>query len=100
MLLGYGTERRGFYPPQHKSLLKLYFLYELTRELLVTDLVILNLGQMTRMTPALDLFSPNYHIIPPGAFGSRTDFTCINPSIRWVFSGTRIPTYDTPTTSL
>ncbi|GFW11005.1 hypothetical protein TNCV_4459801 [Trichonephila clavipes] len=37
-----------------------------TRGLLATDLVILNPGQVTRMTPELELPSPNYHTTPMG----------------------------------
>ncbi|GFW80672.1 hypothetical protein TNCV_3235241 [Trichonephila clavipes] len=38
----------------------------------MTDLVILNHGQITRMTPELALNSPNYHTTPTGGrFSSR-----------------------------
>ncbi|GFU77503.1 hypothetical protein TNCV_3498761 [Trichonephila clavipes] len=43
-----------------------------TRGLLATDHVILNHGQVTRMTPELAPPSPNYHATPTGGhFSSR-----------------------------
>ncbi|GFW92262.1 hypothetical protein TNCV_3541481 [Trichonephila clavipes] len=49
-----------------------------TRRFLVTDLVILNHGQVTRMKPQLSLPFPNYHTTPTGkTFELSTDLKCI-----------------------
>ncbi|GFX72338.1 hypothetical protein TNCV_1252921 [Trichonephila clavipes] len=50
------------------------------------DHLILNYGQVTRMTPELAPPSPNYHTTPTGGrFRSRQMHRC---PTRWVFSGT------------
>ncbi|GFV58814.1 hypothetical protein TNCV_3731501 [Trichonephila clavipes] len=41
-------------------------LYKAARRLLVTDLITLNHGQVTRMTPKNALPSPNFHTTPTG----------------------------------
>ncbi|GFU82952.1 hypothetical protein TNCV_4254081 [Trichonephila clavipes] len=58
-----------------------------TRGLLAMDLAILNLGQVTRMTPELSPPSPNYHTTPTG--GASTYLRCIVPlhTGSWVAPG-------------
>ncbi|GFX52739.1 hypothetical protein TNCV_3980421 [Trichonephila clavipes] len=58
-----------------------------TRGLLAMDLAILNLGQVTRMTPELSPPSPNYHTTPTG--GASTYLRCIAPlhTGSWVVPG-------------
>ncbi|GFV13599.1 uncharacterized protein TNCV_68021 [Trichonephila clavipes] len=58
---------------------------------LVTDLVVLNDGQVTRTTPELAPHSSNFH--------ATTDLKRIRSSIRRIFSGTRARTHDTATST-
>ncbi|GBM13671.1 hypothetical protein AVEN_148193-1 [Araneus ventricosus] len=52
-----------------------------------TDLVILNLGQMTRTTPELAPPSSNFHATPTGGRLTTTyDLTCNRPHTRRIFS--------------
>ncbi|GFW74032.1 hypothetical protein TNCV_545561 [Trichonephila clavipes] len=50
-----------------------------TRGLLATDLVILNHGQVTRMTPELAPTSPNSHTTPAGGRLSPDRFNVYQP---------------------
>ncbi|GFV13867.1 hypothetical protein TNCV_523461 [Trichonephila clavipes] len=61
--------------------------YLAIRGLLATNYGILNHGQVTWMTPELTPPSPNYHT-NGRTFEISTDFTCIAPPVRRVFSGT------------
>ncbi|GBN71404.1 hypothetical protein AVEN_90135-1 [Araneus ventricosus] len=62
-----------------------------------TDLVILNHGQMTRTTPELAPFSPNFHATPTGGRLATTyDLTCNRPHTRRIFSGIGSRTWNPP----
>ncbi|GBN63813.1 hypothetical protein AVEN_190365-1 [Araneus ventricosus] len=62
-----------------------------------TDLVILNLGQMTRTTPELAPPSPNFHATPTGGRLTTTfDLTCNRPHTRRIFSGIGSRTWNPP----
>ncbi|GBM36875.1 hypothetical protein AVEN_82859-1 [Araneus ventricosus] len=53
-----------------------------------TDLVILNLGQMTRTTPELAPPSLNFHATPTGGrLTTMFDLTCNRPHTRRIFGG-------------
>ncbi|GBO37013.1 hypothetical protein AVEN_240801-1 [Araneus ventricosus] len=53
-----------------------------------TDLVILNLGQMTRTTPGLAPPSPNFHATPAGGRLATTyDLACSRPHARRICGG-------------
>ncbi|GFX96493.1 hypothetical protein TNCV_1441671 [Trichonephila clavipes] len=69
------------------------------RRTFLTDLVILNLGQVTRMTPKLATHSPNFHTTPTGKLSASTASTSIGLATRQIFSGTRIRTHDPLVTS-
>ncbi|GBM86257.1 hypothetical protein AVEN_264508-1 [Araneus ventricosus] len=60
-----------------------------------TDLVILNLGQMT--TPELTPPSPNFHTTPTGGrLATMYDLTCNRPHTRRIFSGIGSRTWNPP----
>ncbi|GBM66184.1 hypothetical protein AVEN_246404-1 [Araneus ventricosus] len=62
-----------------------------------TDLVILNLGQMTRTTPELAPPSPNFHATPAGGRLTTTyDLACNRPHTRRIFSGIGFRTWSPP----
>ncbi|GBM08527.1 hypothetical protein AVEN_69752-1 [Araneus ventricosus] len=62
--------------------------FEATRGSFGTDLVIFNLGQITRTTPELAHPSPNFHAIPAGGRLTTTyDLACNGPHTRRIFSG-------------
>ncbi|GBO02126.1 hypothetical protein AVEN_154094-1 [Araneus ventricosus] len=62
-----------------------------------TNLVILNLGQMTRTTPELAPPSPNFHATPTGGRLTTTyDLTCNRPHTRRIFSGIGFRTWNPP----
>ncbi|GFX18470.1 hypothetical protein TNCV_3370431 [Trichonephila clavipes] len=72
--------------------------YKAARGFLVTDLVMLNLGQVTKATPEMASFSSNSN-----SNGRALSLDIFNvyrpPSTRWVFIGTRTRTRDTPAAS-
>ncbi|GFX03940.1 hypothetical protein TNCV_4678451 [Trichonephila clavipes] len=65
-------------------------LFESILKFLVTDLIILNRGQVMRSTPELATHSPNFHTMPTGGLSALSDLASINPFIWWFFSGIRL----------
>ncbi|GFT33108.1 hypothetical protein TNCV_1264701 [Trichonephila clavipes] len=55
--------------------------YSVTRELLATDLIIQNHGQVTRTTPELALPSPNFYTQPTGGRLSLDIFNVHQPHL-------------------
>ncbi|GBM69003.1 hypothetical protein AVEN_55430-1 [Araneus ventricosus] len=79
------------------SLVILTSRFEATRGLFGTDLVILNLGQMTRTTPELAQPSTSFHATPAGGRLTTTyDLACSRPHTRRIFSGIGSRTWNPP----
>ncbi|GFX87416.1 hypothetical protein TNCV_3369851 [Trichonephila clavipes] len=70
--------------------------YSATRGLLATNLIILSLCQVMRMTSELAPSSPNYHI----THSASTDLTCIGPLYMAGLQRYKAQTHDTLATSL